>query len=172
MLIRKPVLSVMGMIAQLGDRVVDVRMPKEISGHFGVIASLKGNTLAMLVYNKTEIRIERTSKPQPDVEVGLMEQQRVESPLTIKGIKGTAASIKEWRIDETRGNPHHAWVAMGQPKILSEAQVGELKRAEAPELIHSESIDCPNGKYVYRLNSPSPSVSLIVVAPVPFEGRE
>ena len=166
-LIRKPVLSVMELIAQLGSNYVGVNIPKELSAHFGLIPSREGNTLAILVYNKTEIEIASPPKPkpEPDVEVALMEKQLVQVQLRIKGIKGTTATVRELRIDETHGNPFHVWAAFGKPAVLSTAQIAALKAAEAPALVRTEQINCPDHEYTYEITAPSPSVSLILIEP-------
>ena len=164
-LIRKPVLSVMEMIARLGSSYVGVDVPAGLSDHFGLIPSLEGNTLAILVYNKTEIEITSQAKPEPDVEVGLMEKQSVQTQLRIKGIKGTAATLREFRLDETHGNPFHVWAALGKPAVLSTAQIAALKAAEAPALVRTEQINCPDHEYTYEITAPSPSVSLILIEP-------
>lgn len=163
--IRKPVLTVMELIAQLGDRSVGVSVPPEVADHFGIIATVDHDTLAMLVYNKTTIDIGTEAKPEPDVEVALMEKQSVQAQLRIKGIKGPTAVLKEFRIDETHGNPHPEWVAMGKPTVLSAEQVARLRKTEAPVLVRSETISCPEHEYTYQLTALSPSVSLVLIVP-------
>ena len=163
--IRKPVLSVMDLIAQMGDKYVDVKIPKKLSPYFGVIPSIAGDTLMILVYNKTAMEIVKGPKPEPDFEVALMAQQGVQAQLKIKGIKGKTATIKEYRIDEMHGNPHHVWVEMGKPQQLSNDQVAQLKKAEQPALLRSEQVSCSGNKFTYQLTAPSPSVSLITIVP-------
>jgi len=163
--IKKPVLSVMEMVAQLGGQVVDVQVPLELSDYFGVISTIDHETLAILVYNKTSIEIGREAKPEPDVEVALMKKQQVQVQLRIRGIKGLTATLKEFRIDETHGNPHHEWVAMGKPQILKDDQIAQLKKAEAPALVRNEQINCPQNEYTLSLTVTSPSVHLIVIVP-------
>jgi L-iduronidase len=166
-LIRKPVLSVMEMIAQLGSSYVSVKIPDELSAHFGLIPSVEGNALAILVYNKTEITIDSQPKPEPDVEVALMEKQSVNARLKIKGIKGTTATLRELRLDETHGNPYGIWVAAGKPTVLSPALIDQLRAAEPAAVIRVEQINCPDHEYTYDLTAPSPSVSLILIEPNP-----
>lgn len=182
-LIKKPVLTVMEMVAKLGRQYVDVEIPKGISAYFGIIPSNDGDALSLLVYNKTAIEIgpdprmtpgaeqkpganmSVPPKPVPDVEVALMAQQHVKAQLKISGIKGTHATLQEFLIDETHGNPHHEWVEMGKPTVLSADQLARLKAAEHPALVRSQKIECPNGQYVYQLAASSPSVSLITIVP-------
>lgn len=168
--IKKPVLSVMEMIAQLGDRIVDVAVPPELADYFGVIPSLDHDTLAILVYNKTAIEIGREAKPEPNVELALMGRQEVHAQLHLRGIKGRRATLKEFRIDETHGNPHHEWVAMGRPLTLTVDQAAALKKAEPPALVRSGPIECPQNEYTLSLTVSSPSVHLIVVIPEPSGG--
>jgi L-iduronidase len=182
-LIKKPVLTVMEMVAKLGRNYVGVEIPKEISAYFGVIPSQDGDVLSLLIYNKTAIAIgpdprmtpgaeqkpgadmSIPPKPIPDVEVALMAQQQVKTQLRIRGIKGSTAILKEFLIDETHGNPHHEWAEMGKPKILSPAQLAQLKLAEQPALVRSQRIECLNGEYLYSLVASSPSVCLITIVP-------
>ena len=182
-LIKKPVLTVMELVAQLGNHYVPVAIPPAISPYFGIIPSVEGNTLSILVYNKTAMEIgpdprmqpgadaqavmnaSIPAKPEPDVELALMAQQSVQAQLRIRGIKGAAASIKEYRIDDVHGNPFAEWVKQGRPTVLSAGQLAQLKAAEIPAVVRAETIKCPDGEFVYPLISPSPSISLITIIP-------
>lgn len=165
--IRKPVTTVMELIAQLGESHVDVNIPAELASYFGVLATRKGDALVLLVYNKTAMELVKGPKPEPDFEIPLMAQQAVQARLHIKGISGTTAAIREFRIDETHGNPHHEWLAMGKPSVLSVGQIARLKQAEAPALVRSEQINCPDHDCVLIQDAPSPSVSLLTIVPGP-----
>ena len=183
--IKKPVLTVMELVAQLGTRYVAADIPAEISPYFGIIPSADGDTLSILIYNKTAMVIgpdprfqpggsQKTPaesvlpvKPEPIEEIALMAQQGVETRLRIRGIKGQTATLTEFRIDETHGNPHHVWVGQGKPAVLTAQQVAELRAAEKPVQIRSEQIDCPTGEYLLAVSLPSPAVSLVVITPGP-----
>jgi len=167
-LIKKPVLNVMELIAGLGDQYVDVTIPDEISSYFGVLPTRKNDTLIILVYNRTTIEInyqEKTPNPEPDSEFGRMAQEKVTAQLHIKGIGQKRFCVKEYRLDEEHANPHHEWEKMGKPQILSDDQIMKLKNSEKPVLVRNESINCTDDIYSYNLISPSPSVSLIMIIP-------
>jgi len=169
--IKKPVLTVMELIAQLGDRCVSVRVPPAIADYFGVMASRDQDTLAMLVYNKTTIEIGSNAKPEPDVEKALMEQQQVQTQLRIRGITGRTATLREYRIDETHGNPHQTWLEMGKPAVLSDEQIAQLRNSEAPVLVRSETIRFSDHEYTCKVSAPSPSVSLLLIVPEADPGK-
>ena len=187
--IKKPVLTVMELIARLGTHYVPADVPAEISSHFGLIPSSDHDTLSILIYNKTAMVIgpdprfqpggSRKSpaesvlpvKPEPIEELALMAQQGVETQLRIRGIKGQTATLTEFRLDETHGNPHRIWVSQGKPAVLTPPQVAELRAAERPAQIRSEQINCPGGEYLLAVSSPSPSVSLIVIKPGAAAGK-
>lgn len=187
--IRKPVLTVMELIAQLGTHYVPVNVPAEISPYFGLIPSCDRDSLRILVYNKTAMvigpdpRFQRGGsqkspaesalpvKPEPVEELTLMAQQGVDAQLRIRGIKGSSATLTEFRIDETHGNPHQVWVGQGKPAVLSPQQIAELRAAENPARVRAEQINCVDGEYCLTVSSPSPSVSLLVITPITTAGK-
>jgi len=162
-LIRKPVLSVMELIAGLGTRLFPAKVPANLEDHFGVIPTKVDGKISILVYNQTPIKIDRNPKPEPDKELAVMKSEEVKCMLTMHGLPSDRTQLKIQRIDEQHGNPYRLWVGMGRPKILTEKQIDLLKRAEPPETILSREIACSDHTQTLEMNFPSPSVSLITI---------
>jgi L-iduronidase len=181
-LIKKPVLTVMELIAQLGNQYIHVEIPANVSNYYGIIATKGEREFNILVYNKTDIKIGPdlsmthhdanatelpvVPKPEPDYEYELMAAESVNAILNIKGIDCSSAVIKEYRIDYTHGNPHEVWLSQGSPTLLSQLQFAELKNAEKPELVKEKSINFNNRECSYELVSPSASVILLKIIPI------
>lgn len=167
-LIKKPALTVMNLIGAMGNLYFDVNIPDSISSHFGIIPTLKGDSVVVLVYNKTDMVIKtpnRSPKPEPDFENDLMKKQFLSIELKIKGQKSKSVQIDEYRIDETHGNPYHEWVKMGKPEFPDNEQLQVLKHSEIPPLVRSEKIILTDKEFSIPIVAPSSSVSLLVIVP-------
>ena len=162
-LIRKPVLSVMEMIADLGTQLFLAKVPASLEDHFGVIPTKVDGKISILVYNQTPINIDKYPKPEPDNELAVMKSEEVKCMLTMHGLPSDRTQLKVQRIDEQHGNPYRLWIGMGRPKILTEKQIDLLKRAEPPETILSREISCSDHTHALEMTFPSPSVSLITI---------
>uniref|UniRef100_A0A667Z4U7 Alpha-L-iduronidase n=1 Tax=Myripristis murdjan TaxID=586833 RepID=A0A667Z4U7_9TELE len=133
-LIRKPVLTVMGLLALLGEtqvlaEVLDSAQNNSSSGTVGVLASshkpvIPGSSdswqAAVLVYNSDD---NSTSTTEDDITVSL------------KGLAGQKGLVYvTYYLDNNVTNPYQLWQDMGSPDYPSAEQFRRLRSVEDPQV--------------------------------------
>lgn len=122
--IKKPILSVMGLLALLGDDQIKASITFENNdpSDFGVIATIikpdglsttKDWELAAVLYNSNDTS-GRTSVSQINVTV-------VNLPLR------QDVAFVVYKLDNDNGNPYRVWKEMGSPVFPSDDQLNELR---------------------------------------------
>lgn len=130
--IKKPILSMMGLLALLGDEQIKASVKSEISDQddFGVMATIvkpRGLSttndweVAAVFYNSNDTS-GRTSVSQINVSA-------VNFPLR------QDVAFVVYKLDNDSGNPYRLWKEMGSPVFPSDEQLNALR-------LHQVTIDC------------------------------
>ncbi len=166
-LIPKPVFSVMKLIATLGDIYVDVKIPKKIAKHFGIMASMKGkDSVVVMLYNKTSFDPNTHDwdlhMPQPTKnQLNLMKEEHIEQTLIIQNLPFDSFSITQYRFDANHTNPYETWLQMDSPPYPSDEEYTTLLKVAEP--YKSKKILVTAKEYLIGLNLPSPSVQFLIL---------
>ena len=122
--VKKPILSVMGLLSRLGDEQIKTSITFENNNHddFGVMATIikphgLSSTydweLAALLYNSNDTS-GRTSLSEINI-----------TAMNLPWRQDVAFVL--YRLDNDNGNPFHLWKEMGSPVFPSDDQLSELR---------------------------------------------
>jgi L-iduronidase len=147
-LVKKPVLQVMTLLAQLGDERIAVQGLGEPGESFGCLATRRGRQqVALLVWHHHD-RTRATGTAAVD--------------LTVRGL-GEGATLAHWRIDAEHGNPFELWEQMGQPDPPSAEQAQQLRDAAELTLLDEPGpVEVRDGIAHLSFELPMHAVSLLV----------
>jgi L-iduronidase len=157
-LIKKPVLSLLSLLALLGEErvaVAGVGGPEADVGAIATRGAADGaEQIAILLYNCPD-RIASSGRERID--------------LRLEGVPFERPVAAHWRLDEDHGEAFAAWERLGAPNAPSGEQLAEIRRHQEPELILRRRVNAVNGQLRLRFDMPVPSVSLVLLATQPEE---
>lgn len=139
--IPKPSFLVFHLINQLHKNYVYSEVPKEISSHFGVIASKNKESAILLLYNKTETQIEtgKTPKETPDLkDLQAINNQQIKARLRLSGINAKKVNVQEYLIDNNHCNPFETWRELGSPNHLDPVQTKLINESALIPLVENK----------------------------------
>lgn len=161
--IHKPVLNVFKMLGKLGGK----RIPLSSSGALSVdqiiankvlgqpdidgLATASADAAQVLIWNYHD-------------DVAAAEPAAVQLVVQPPQVSIRRARITHYRIDDTHSNAHARWLQLGSPKVPTQAQYAELKKAGELELLESvKSVDLQGGQLSLDFALPRLGVSLIEI---------
>lgn len=168
--IEKPVLNAYRLLGRLGGQrlrasssaawpVTEIDTAQSVPEEVDVLAAKSGSKITALVW--------RHDDDQHRAEPG-------ERPVrvTIRGLGDEPVVVRQWRIDATHGNSHHAWQALGAADYPDQAEIDQMKDAGRLRLLEPERIEAPHGgELVVDLSLRLPAVSLLELTPSGRGGR-
>ncbi len=158
-LIKKPVLSLMALLALLGEERVaagGLGGPEADVGAIATRGAADGaEQVAILLYNC------------PD---RIMSSGRERIDLRLEGVPFERAVAAHWRLDEDHGEAFAAWERAGAPSAPEPEPLAEIRRHQEPELILRRKVTAVNGELRLRFDMPVPSVSLVLLSTQPEAG--
>jgi len=154
-IVKKPVLSVMALLAMLGDRRCAVLGPEE-GGDVGALATRLGaEQVAVLVYNSAD-------------EITSSGSERISLSLT--GLPFKEGLLAHYRIDAGHGDPFGVWEAHGAPREPSAELFAEMRRHGEPTLYEEpRAVTSEGSRLSLAFDLPRPGVSLFVLSARPQE---
>lgn len=162
LIVRKPVLSVTELLGQLRGTLVASALPSELHDHAGVIATRDAQSAAILLYNKTDMSI-LADGPSEAEAAPLEARQSVRVTVRISGVPSGPLRLTELRIDNDHGNPYGVWKKLGRPTVLDAQQAAALAAAQDPARVRLETVAPEDGRLVFSVLLPAPSVSLLLL---------
>ena len=157
--IDKPVLNVFRMLGKMNGKRLSVRSNDELTAEdiisegvrgnndLNAMASKKGNTICILVWNYNDNDIEGNALPVQ---------------LTVKGINKNKVLVHHYRIDNRFSNSFEKWKAMSRPQQITYEQYLELEKAGQLQAIMGPGWEkTDNGKLLLQFDLPQQAVSLI-----------
>ncbi|MFO8009021.1 MAG: hypothetical protein R6V05_14950 [Candidatus Brocadiia bacterium] len=152
-LVKKPILSLMALLAMLGERRVEVRTSSGPTD-LGALATVgEGGQVAVLLYHSSDSIIASGA-------------ERVR--LALEGLPVGDAVLAHYRLDEGHGDPYSRWEESGARYDLSDEQFGALQECqETPLLEPVRQVDPTDGRLELEFELPLPAVSLVLLTPKP-----
>jgi xylan 1,4-beta-xylosidase len=115
------------------------------------MAAMDSHQFAILLWNYHD---DDLPGPAADVEVGI-----ASLPLNV-----AHASLADYRIDQTHGNPYGLWLQMGSPPNPTPAQYAQLQAAgRLATLDAPQSVEIEHGSFTTQVHLPREGVSLLVL---------
>jgi len=150
-LIKQPILTVMTLLALLGDTRCAVDGAPDVSEPLGAIGTRRGDDqIAVLLYNS-----------QDKITAG----GATTVTLELRDLPFAQASLVYYRIDEGHGDPFSAWEAMDAPDHPSQDQLAELRSIqELPMMGRPHNVSIQDGRMTIRFEQPLPGVTLILLS--------
>ncbi|XP_071792677.1 alpha-L-iduronidase-like isoform X1 [Asterias amurensis] len=169
--IKKPVLSVMGLLALLGDTQVDVLLAGEVSGNnsdVGILASThtpvntSGDSwqLSVIVYNSNDTSNETGSDHVIINVQGVPKIQQNQDMLYVV-----------YLLNNTLGNPYHLWKDYNKPVFPTRKHFVEMRKNQEPVRITGPNSFTGPGK-TFDFNLSKPGVVLIHACAKPIAAPE
>lgn len=150
--VKKPDLTVMGLLSRLGQRRVHLQVSGNTSvTHIGGIASLGDVCVSIILFRSDDTKL--TSGKELNIS------------LDVVGISGNV-TVAHWRLDGTHGNPYGAWKKLGSPTWPSITQLEALELAQEPILLGVQSMGMLRNM---SFSLPLPSISLVQFCHMPSQ---
>jgi xylan 1,4-beta-xylosidase len=164
--VEKPVLNAFRMLSRLGHTRIEVSRAStpgafdatEVDDRIDALASLSGNSVAVLVWNQTD----------PWWEQG---QGQVTLQLDHLPFAGDAV-LRHYRIDGEHSNAYAVWDRLGRPQDPSPAELAHIRARQGLELLDPplDILIPASGTITLTLSLPLHSVSLLELAPTASRG--
>lgn len=149
-LVKKPILTVMTMLALLGDKRCQIEGLADVSSELGAIATTGQDQLAVLIYNSRD---------------KIMSSGKKALKLELSSIPFEKGIIVHYRIDEEHGDPYTHWEKMGAPDKPNQEQVKKMREnQELSSLSDPEIIEIKDGRYKMSFELPLHGVSLVLIS--------
>jgi L-iduronidase len=158
-LVRKPILSLMGLLGLLGDTRLSVAGREDAHADVGAIASRRNDSqVAILVYHSNDAL---DAKGEEHIEVAL------------EGVPFDQATLAHYRIDAAHTNPMQVWEEMGRPESPTSEQLAHLRDHEGPALTEPlRTLDIAEGRAEIAFDLPLPGLSLLLLSTQPEDEPE
>ncbi|HYW96577.1 MAG TPA: hypothetical protein VE870_13365, partial [Bacteroidales bacterium] len=167
-LVKKPVYTVMSLLALLGDKRYPVTLDN-LDKNYGVIPTEDslGNYI-IAIYNSPTIEISYQAPESTEMEYAdstIFRCQETSMKISLAGLKKGQYKLIHYRIDEKHGNPFDIWKKNGRPGLPSTEVYRKMIAVQEPALMGSPSDVTVNSNIIeLEVDMPSPSVSFLVLA--------
>lgn len=167
-MVKKPVYSVMGLMAMMGNQRFQVELDNR-DRHYGLIPTLNENgDIIIAIYNSPliEVSYEKPAlKEMEYIDKLIYESSDLSFKLNINGINPGKYKLIHYRLDEDSTNPFKEWLKLGSPEKPSQAQYLKMAARQEPALLGVPTdVDLNSGNMEIEIEMPAASVSFIVVA--------
>ncbi|XP_043529954.1 alpha-L-iduronidase isoform X2 [Chiloscyllium plagiosum] len=165
-MVRKPVLTVMGLLALLGEKQIDVEMMLNDDG------LTENSTLGVLATIHETTNLPSSDSWQSTIIIYNSDDNRTSSDITFVTVNLTNFPTQEelvyviYHLDNNNTNPYLQWKNLGRPDFPTVEQFHLIRQMEDP-VVKGPMPFPPEGNIILKLQLPIPSVYLLHICAKP-----
>ncbi|XP_072440338.1 alpha-L-iduronidase isoform X1 [Chiloscyllium punctatum] len=165
-MVRKPVLTVMGLLALLGEKQIEVEMMLNDDG------LTENSTLGVLATIHETSNLPSSDSWQSTIIIYNSDDNRTSSDITFVTVNLTNFPTQEelvyviYHLDNNNTNPYLQWKNLGRPDFPTVEQFHLLRQMEDP-VVKGPMPFPPEGNIILKLQLPIPSVYLLHICAKP-----